>query len=107
MRTPDLQYFKRGWFTVPAVQLTRDNINDVFEWANSKPFIEPDQSCSGLTVFEPAGRNKASFGDWIYRTPGGDFRTRPDAEFHEFFKPVDEASSVTRPSLSEDGAGRD
>lgn len=85
----DLQYFKRGWFTVPAVQLTRENLTAVFEWADSKPFIEPDQSCSGLTVFEPTGRQKANFGDWIYRTPSGDFRTRDDAEFRSLFQPAD------------------
>jgi hypothetical protein len=91
-----IRYFKRGFFTsIPAVQLTEDNLWDVFEWADSKPFYGPKHDSDaqhpimGLTVFEPSGRNKASWGDWIYRTPAGDFRTYPDAEFRERFEPVD------------------
>lgn len=95
--TLDLQYFSRGWFTVPAVQLTEDNLWQVFEWADSKPFYGPRQvegdllPITGLTVFEPSGRNKAEFGDWIYQTPAGDFRTRPDTEFRDLFTPAEEA----------------
>lgn len=84
----ELQQFTRGWFTIEAVQLTRENINDVFEWADSKPFIEPDQSCSGLTIFESTGRHKADFGDWVYQTPSGDFKAKTDAEFRQDFHPV-------------------
>lgn len=88
MSTSELQHFRRGWFTIEAVQLTRENINAVFEWADSKPFIDPDQTVSGLTIFESTGRNKANFGDWIYKTPGGDFRAREDAEFRRLFLPT-------------------
>jgi hypothetical protein len=92
----DLQQFTRGWFTIDAVQLTETNLWDVFEWADSKPFYgpkpddwtDPTPPITGLTVVEPTGRNKAEFGDWVYRTPGGAFRTKPDAEFRELFQPV-------------------
>lgn len=94
--TLDLQQFTRGWFTIDAVQLTEDNLWDVFEWADSKPFYgpapdgwtDPTPPITGLTVFEPTGRYKAEFGDWVYRAPGGVFRTSPDAEFRDLFKPV-------------------
>jgi hypothetical protein len=95
--TLDLQQFRRGWFTIDAIQLTEANLWQVFEWADSKPFAGPKVEAAGphpitgLTVFEPTGRNKAEFGDWVYRTPGGDFRTRPDAEFRELFTPVEVA----------------
>lgn len=91
---PDLQYFRRGFFTVPAVQLSKDNLWQVFEWADSKPFFGPKQDgdteapITGLTVFEPTGRNKASWGDWVYQTPAGHFRTYPDAEFRDLFQAV-------------------
>jgi len=97
--TLGLQQFTRGWFTVDAVRLTSDNLWDVFEWANSKPFYGPKQSgdqqhpITGLTVFTPTGRVKAEFGDWVYRTPGGDFRAYPDAEFLELFTPVEAVAS--------------
>lgn len=97
--TLELLYFRRGWFTVPAVQLTEANLWQVFEWADSKPFCGPKQAgdkqhpITGLTVFESTGRNKAEFGDWIYQTPAGGFRTRPDAEFRELFKPAEEMAS--------------
>ncbi|GAA0495232.1 hypothetical protein Ade02nite_19010 [Paractinoplanes deccanensis] len=94
--TLDVQLFERGFFkNIQAVRLTRENLWDVFEWADSKPFYGPkgegdtEQPITGLTVFEPTGRNKADFGDWVYRTPNGDFRTYPDAEFRELFTPVE------------------
>ena len=87
-----LGQFTRGWFTIDAVQLTPENLNAVFEWADSKPFVE-NGGVTGLTVFEPTGRNKANWGDWIYRTPGGDFRTRPDGEFRELFTPAEKETA--------------
>jgi len=94
--TLDIQLFERGFFkNIEAVQLTEDNLWDVFEWADSKPFFGPkdhpddkQHPITGLTVFEPSGRTKANFGDWIYKTPAGDFRTSPDAEFRELFAPA-------------------
>lgn len=95
--TLDLKQFQRGWFTVDAVQLTRENLPEVFEWANSKPFFGPaldggPMPITGLTVFETTGRNKAEFGDWIYRTPAGSFKTRPSGEFLLLFTPVEVTS---------------
>lgn len=90
----DLEQFTRGWFTIDAVQLTEDNLWAVFEWADSKPYFGPkaegdeQHPITGLTVWEPTGRNKATWGDWVYRTPGGDFRTKPDADFRAYFQPV-------------------
>lgn len=97
--TLNLQQFKRGYVTVEAVQLTPEKVWDVFEWADSKPFIGPatddDKApITGLTIFEPTGRNKANWGDWVYRTPAGDFRTYPDAEFREHFTPVEGEASA-------------
>jgi hypothetical protein len=98
MTALELQHFHRGWFTVEAVQLTEDNLWQVFEWSDSKPFYGPKTDdnqphpITGLTVFEPTGRNKAEFGDWVYRTPGGDFKTKPDAEFRRDFQPAEEAT---------------
>jgi hypothetical protein len=63
-----------------AVQLTSENGPQVWEWADSKPYYEPDKTISGLTVFTPAGRVKAEFGDWIIRTTGGAFHVRKDGE---------------------------
>ena len=89
------QQFKRGWFTIDAVQLTPENGAQVWEWADSKPFYGPAPAegplrpVTGLTVFTPTGRVKAEFGDWIYRTPGGDFRVYEDTEFRELFTPVE------------------
>ncbi len=93
-RTIDLtlEQFTRGWFMVDAVRLTRENLNAVFEWADSKPFHGPD-GITGLTVFELTGRTKAEFGDWVYRTPGGAFKTRPDAEFRDLFQPAEEVTA--------------
>lgn len=103
--------FRRGWFTIKAVQLSQDNLWHVCGWADSKPFYGPrptedakDYPITGLTVFTPTGRVKAEFGDWVYRTPGGDFKTYPDAEFRKAFRPAEQAVSDARPFPSKGGA---
>lgn len=102
--SPELQHFRRGWFLIEAVQLTPENGAAVWEWADSKPFYGPAPTAggpmpiTGLTVFTPTGRVKAEFGDWVYRTPGGDFRTYPDAEFRKLFQPTELATVATRPN---------
>jgi hypothetical protein len=67
--TLDLQLFRYGWFTIEAVQ---------------------PMPVTGLTIFEPIGRRKANFGDWVYKTPGGAFLTRDDAMFRELFPSTEE-----------------
>ncbi len=53
--------------------LTRENGRELFEWIAGKAYYEPDGSISGLTVFTPAGRVKAEFGDVIVRWLDGTF----------------------------------
>lgn len=93
------QQFTRGYVTIDAAQLTEANLWHVFEWADSKPFYGPkpnedfsDYPITGPTVFTPTGRVKAEFGDWVYRTPGGDFKTYNDVEFRELFTPAEEVA---------------
>ena len=57
---------------VDAVQYTRDNDLEVFEWAPGKQFIGSGNTVEGLTVFTPEGRRHAVWGDWIYRDQGTD-----------------------------------
>ena len=54
---------------VEAVQYTRDNDREVWEWIPGKHFIGPGPgyAVEGLTVFTPEGRRRAVWGDWIYR----------------------------------------
>jgi hypothetical protein len=93
-----LEQFTRGWFTIDAVQLTTNNLWAVYEWADSKPFYgpkpdgwtDPTPPITGLTVCTPTGRVKAEFGDWVYLTPGGDFKTYDDAEFRKNFHRAEE-----------------
>lgn len=88
------QQFKRGFLTIDAVQLAPENGGQVWEWADSKPFYSPERDrngqliLTGLAVFTPTGRVKAEFGDWIYQTPGGDFKVYSDGEFRELFAEV-------------------
>ncbi|GAA1395229.1 hypothetical protein ACFQZ4_24070 [Catellatospora coxensis] len=56
-----------------AVQLTPENGPQVWEWADSKPFFDPDGTITGLTIYTPFGRVKANFGDWIVLDPKGGF----------------------------------
>ena len=69
-----------------AAQLTPENLWQVFEWAESKPYHSPDPDgpgtvITGLTIFTPAGRAKAEYGDWVVHTRGGAWRVVTSAEF--------------------------
>lgn len=76
---------------VEAVQYTRDNDGEVFEWIPGKQFIGPAPyyGVEGLTVFTPEGRRRAVWGDWIYRDKGTDrfWTTCPDA-FDDDYEPA-------------------
>jgi hypothetical protein len=80
---------------VDAVQLTTDNLWQVYEWADSKPFYGPKQDgdtrhpITGLTVFTANGRVKAEFGDWVYRTGDGRFDTASTGAFAFLYAPVE------------------
>jgi hypothetical protein len=93
--TLHLQKFRRGMVVVEAAQLTEGNLWELYEWADSKPFFGPAKDAfssptiTGLTVWEPTGRHKAEFGDWVYRTPAGDFRTRTDDDFRHLFTQIE------------------
>lgn len=73
-----VQTFRKNTLAAPevqAVQLTPENGGAVWEWADSKPYVEPDSisRISGLTIFTPEGRIKADFGDWVIRDAAGKF----------------------------------
>ncbi len=99
MTALDLVLLYRAGVTVEAVQLTEANHNIVFEWAESKPYYDPRPHgaaekdplpISGLTIFTPAGRRKAEYGDWVIRR-GGEWHTATTGElavrFGEFICP--------------------
>lgn len=78
--------------TVEAVQLTKDNGAEVFEWTPGKQFYGPgpDYAPDGLTVFTPDGRVKANWGDYVYRDQDTEryWVTGPDA-FVDSYEPAD------------------
>lgn len=71
--------FRKKAVEIQAMQLTRENGPAVWEWADSKPYYEPDGSISGLSIYTLEGRMKADFGDWIIRGVKGEFYpVKPD-----------------------------
>lgn len=66
---------------VEAVQLSKGNGREVFEWAPGKQFFGPDHTYPGLTIFTPDGRAAAIWGDYVYRDEGTDrfWTAGPDA----------------------------
>jgi len=80
--------FRKVPVEIEARQLTSENGPELWEWANSKPFYDPDGRVSGLTIFTLEGRMKAEFGDWIIRGVKGEFYPcKPDI-FAATYEPV-------------------
>lgn len=71
--------FRKKPVEIQAMQLTAENGPAVWEWADSKPYYEPDGKISGLSIYTLEGRMKADFGDWIVRGIQGEFYpVKPD-----------------------------
>ena len=81
--------YRKKPVVIEAVQLTRENGPEVWEWADSKPFYDPDGTISGLSIFTLEGRMKAEFGDWIIRGVKGEFYPcKPDI-FEATYEPAE------------------
>lgn len=101
MTALDLVRLHRAGVTVDAVQLTKANHNAVWEWSDSKPFYSPRPvgvaedkplPITGLTIFTPTGRRKASYGDWVVRR-GTEWHTATTGELAaRFGEPVGTAT---------------
>jgi hypothetical protein len=83
-----------------AVQLTPDNLWDVFEWADSKPCHSPNPDgtgtvITGLTVWVGANRDrvKAEFGDWIVQTRGGTWQVVREADAEQMLANAEAVSA--------------
>ena len=66
------QKFRKKPVVIEAMQLTRENGPEVWEWADSKPFYEGGE-VTGLSIYTLEGRMKAEFGDWIIKGIQGEF----------------------------------
>lgn len=76
-------------YGVRAVQLTRENLCDVWAWAPATALHAPDHSIEGLSVSTLDGWVDASFGDWIVRTRLDAFQVATTAEFDESYEPYE------------------
>jgi hypothetical protein len=65
--------YRKKPIEIQAMQLTRENGPAVWEWADAKPYYEPDGTLSGLSIYTLEGRMKADFGDWVIRGLAGEF----------------------------------
>jgi hypothetical protein len=86
---PDSFVCKATGTIVWAVRLAEDNLGNIWEWADSKPFWSGGR-VTGLTVWSAQGHIKAEFGDWVIRGPWG-FTALPDEDFTELYEGRDEA----------------
>jgi hypothetical protein len=68
-----VKQFRKRPVVIEAVQLTKANGPQVWEWANSKPFYGPDGTVTGLAIYTLEGKMKAEFGDWIIKGVQGEF----------------------------------
>lgn len=79
---------------VEAVQYTRDNGRPVFEWAPCKQRFEPGMRVEGLTIFTgpgQAGRDRAVYGDWVFRDiQGGSFWVASPEAFEDSYELTDQ-----------------
>jgi hypothetical protein len=73
MSDSPIKRYKKKPVEVQAVQLTPENGPIVWEWADSKPYYEPDGTLSGLSIYTLEGRMKADFGDYVIKGVKGEF----------------------------------
>jgi len=79
---------------VEAVQYTRDNDREVFEWAPGKQHYEPGGRIVGMNIFTPEGRRWAVWGDWVFRDQGTDrFWTCCQDAFEDDCQPLVEVNT--------------
>jgi hypothetical protein len=78
------RFYRKLPIVIEAWQLTEDNLWDVLEWADSKPYFSPTDPethanggphtfLDGLSIFTLEGRMKADFGDYVIRGIKGEF----------------------------------
>jgi hypothetical protein len=80
--------YRKKPIEIEARQLTKENGPELWEWADSKPFYDPDGTVSGLSIYTLEGRMKAEFGDWVIKGVQGEFYPcKPDI-FDATYEPV-------------------
>lgn len=92
----DVNQYARKPFTVQAVQVTQENIDDVALWSDGKVVNEADSQFVKIDVRRPLHerQTKAYPGDWVLRAGQG-FRVYNDSAFrNQFDKVVDVSDSV-------------
>jgi hypothetical protein len=90
-----IQQFRKRPVVIEAVRLTRESGPEVWEWADSKPFYEPDGTISGLSIFTLEGRMKADFGDWIIKGVQGEFYPIKNEIFEATYELADATAGDT------------
>ncbi len=74
-----MSWYRKLPVVIEAKQLTHESFNEIWNWAESKPFVDPDGTTSGLSIYTKEGRTKADFGDFVIRGVKGEFYAcKPD-----------------------------
>lgn len=79
--------------TVVAIQYSGDNKQAIINFAGSKVWISEDQE--SIMVKTPHGSIYVLVDDWVVQKPDGTFHIMRDDEFHEIYKPLDQAETET------------
>ena len=74
---------------VDAARLTPGNLDELWQWVESKPHYDTDRNVDGLAVYADHGREVALFGDWVARNVDDGLPwTTSDADFRARFSPA-------------------
>lgn len=81
--------FRKKPVVIEAIELTRENGAEVWEWADSKPFYAANGEVDGLSIYTLEGRMKADFGDWIVKGVANEFYPVKPEIFEATYEPVE------------------
>lgn len=79
--------------TVAAIQYSGDNKQAIINFAGSKVWISEDQE--SIMVKTPHGSIYVLVDDWVVQKPEGAVYIMKDDEFHEIYRPQDQAEEET------------
>ncbi len=83
----ETQTFYRKPFSIKAVRVTEENIEEVSEWCGGRIQNQTKGKFIVVPVHDPKTerQKKAFVGDWVLNYEGRGFKSYPDGSFHKSF----------------------
>jgi len=81
--------YRKKPVVIEAVQLKRENVNEVLEFVGEACYRLTQTFDSGMAIETLEGRMHASYDDWIIRGVQGEFYPCKDSIFQQTYEPIE------------------